>query len=146
MKRSTGLRNRILSGSSVKDALAGKVIKWYSGPEPATADSPLSGNTLLLTNTVNGDGTTGLTMAAVASGGQLTKNPSEVWEGEIIASGTATFFRMEGAADSGAASTTLERLQGSIGLAQSDLNTFSTSLLVGNTRRINTFVVSIPAG
>lgn len=145
MKRSTGLRNHLLAVGSLRSALDGCVINIYSGPEPATADAALSGNTLLCTITRDGDGVTGLTLAADAASGQITKNPLEVWEGSIVASGTATFFRQEYLSDAGAATTTAVRLQGSVDTVGADMNFSDTVFVVGDSRRINFYVASIPA-
>lgn len=145
MKRSTGFRNYLLATGSAKAALDGKVIKVYSGTAPATADDALGAAVLLCTISVDGTGT-GVTMAATASGGQLTKNSSEVWKGTIGTSGTASFFRMETAADAGVLSTTAVRLQGNIALDGADLNFASIDLVAGNERQINYFTVSISAG
>lgn len=146
MKRSTGLRNYMLAAGSLKAALDGKVIKIYGGAVPASADDAIGSATLLATVTESNDGSTGLTLAAAATGGLITKNTSEVWEGDILVSGTATFFRMETLADAGASSTTAVRAQGTIGLADADMLFSDTALVSGNVRRITSFVVSIPAG
>ena len=147
MKRSTGLRDYMLATGSFKGAIDGKVIKIYSGVEPATADAALDvSNVLLNTITLDGLGVTGLTLAATATGGQITKNTSEVWEGTNVATGTAAFFRMQTAADDGGASTSAVRLQGNVALAGADLNFSSVAFVTGDARRINYFVVSIPAG
>lgn len=146
MKRSTGLRNYMLSTGSFKGAMDGSVIKIYSGSQPLSADDPLSvGSVLLCTISVNGSGT-GLTMSPAAANGQLSKNTGEVWSGTVAANGTAAFFRMETTADDGTSSTTAIRLQGSIGLDGADLNFATVSLVIGNLRQINFFVVSIVAG
>lgn len=145
MKRSTALRNFMLADGSFRTAVDGLVIKLFSGPEPTSADAPLSGNTLLCTITVDGDGSTGLTLDTTATGGQIVKNPSEVWEGTVTTTGVATFFRMETLADSGASSTSAIRLQGTVGLIDQDLILSSTALVAGDLRRINFFVAAIPA-
>lgn len=146
MKRSTGLRNFMLSSGSLKQALDGKVIKIYSGPAPISADAALTAdNALLATVSVNGTGT-GITMAAAAENGTLSKNSSEVWSGQVAANGTASFFRMQTAADDGALSTTAVRIQGSIALDGADMNFATLTLISGNTRQINYFVISVSAG
>lgn len=145
MKRSTGLRNFMLSSGSLKQALDGKVIKIYSGPAPISADAALSAdNVLLATVSVSGTGA-GVTMAA-AENGTLSKNSSEVWSGQVAANGTASFFRMQTAADDGALSTTAARIQGSIALDGADMNFATLTLISGNTRQINYFVISVSAG
>ena len=145
MKRSTGLRNYMLASGSFKQALAGTVIRVYGGTAPASADDAIGAATLLCTISVDGDGT-GVTLDATASGGVITKNTSEVWAGDVTASGTATFFRMEFAADTGAFSTTAVRMQGTVGLVGADLNFSSVNLTLGDARRINYFAASISAG
>lgn len=144
MKRSTGFRNAMLSTGAIP-ALNGKVIKLYSGPVPASADEALPSTALLLATITVNDGGTGLTFATPA-GGQVTKSTSEVWSGTVTANGTASFFRMEDAADSGAASTTAVRIQGTIGLDGADMNFGTTALITGNLRQINVFVISVSAG
>ena len=145
MKRSTGLRNYMLASGSFKQALAGTVIRVYGGTAPASADDAVGAAPLLCTISVDGDDT-GVTLDATASGGVITKNTSEVWTGDVTASGTATFFRMEFAADTGAFSTTAVRMQGTVGLVGADLNFSSVNLTLGDARRINYFAASISAG
>ncbi len=144
MKRSTGFRNAMLSAGAIP-ALNGKVIKLYSGTVPASADEALSANAVLLATITVSDGGTGLTFATPA-GGQVTKNTSEVWSGTVVANGVASFFRMEDPADSGAASGTAIRIQGTIGLDGADMNFGTTALVTGNLRQINVFVISVSAG
>lgn len=144
MKRSTGLRNGLLTSGSFKSLIDGKVINIYSGAAPASADDAIGAAVLLCTISVDGSGT-GVTLATPASGGQVTKNPAEVWSGTILSSGTASFFRIQTAADDGSASATAVRLQGNIGLDGADLNFATLSLVTGNVRQINYFVASISA-
>lgn len=145
MKRSTGLRNHLLATGSFKSAVDGTVIKIYSGLEPATADAALSDNELLCVITKNGDGVTGLTLAVEAAGGQITKNTNEVWEGEIIANGRATFFRQEALNDPGGPSTTAIRLQGTVGTVLGDINFSDVDFVVGDSKRLNYYVAAMPA-
>ena len=145
MKRSTGLRNYMLATGSFKAAMDGKIIKVYAGTAPASADDAIGAATLLCTISVDGAGT-GVTMEAVPSSGTLSKNTSEIWTGDVVANGTATFFRMQTAADDGSFSTSAVRLQGTVGLVGADLNFSSVTLTIGDARRINYFVASISAG
>lgn len=145
MKRSTGLRNYVLDTGSMKSALDGKIITIYSGPIPASADDAIGSAIPLVVISVDGAGT-GVTMAPSASGGQLSKNPSEVWQGTILNSGTASFFRMQTAADGGGASTTAVRVQGVCALDGGDMNLSTLALVAGNIREIKYFTVSITAG
>ena len=145
MKRSTGLRNYMLASGSFKAALAGTVLRIYGGAAPASADESIGSAVLLCTISVDGDGT-GVTLDATASGGVIVKNPSEVWTGDVTTTGTASFFRMEFAADTGAFSTSAVRMQGTVGLVGADLNFSSINLGLGDARRINYFAASISAG
>lgn len=144
MKRSTGFRNATLSTGAIP-ALTGKVLKLFSGAIPASADDALAaGVTPLCVVSLNDTGN-GLSFSA-PTGGQVTKNTSEVWSGTITASGTATFFRMEDLTDAGAASTTNIRVQGTVAQDGADMNLGETALVAGNLRQIKFFVLTIPAG
>lgn len=92
-KYSNAWRNAVLDTGSTKDTFAGGMITLYSGVVPATPDSALSGNTALVKFSVDGDGSTGLTLAESAVDGVIVKNASESWSGTATATGTATFFR-----------------------------------------------------
>lgn len=144
MKRSTGLRDYMLATGSFKQAIDGSVIRIYAGTEPASADDAIAGAVLLAVISKDGSGA-GVSMSAVPASGVLTKNTSEVWIGDVVANGQAAFFRMEKPGDSSGVSTTAVRLQGSVGLINSDLNLSSLTMVVGDARRINNFVAAIPA-
>lgn len=143
-KISTGLANAMLSGSGLKTALSGMVLRIYSGTEPATANDAIGAATLLATITVNGDGTTPLTFEANAVDGVLAKNSGEVWEGTAVASGTATFCRLLLSADADGTSTTAVRLQGDVGLAGRVLNLTSTAISVSAVQRVGSYAVALP--
>jgi hypothetical protein len=64
----------------------GGFVRVYGGPEPANADTALSGNTLLATLGL------AATSAPAAVGGVITYNP--LTAGVAVAGGTATFFRV----------------------------------------------------
>lgn len=145
LKISTGLRNKMLDNNSLKATLAGGFVKIYSGTVPADADTAIAGgNTLLCTVSVNSTGT-GVTFATAASNGVLLKNASEVWSGVNAASGTATFYRHVTASDTGASSTTEARIQGTIGLAGTDMVLTSTTLSSGATQTLDYYAVNLPA-
>lgn len=146
MKRSTGIRNFMLSAGSFKVGMAGSIIKVYSGTVPATADAALSGDAvMLLAYTLNGTGGV-LSLEANAADGSIQKNAGEVWQGSIVASGTPTFFRMQLPADDGSASIALNRLQGTVALQDADMIVSSTTWTAGDERKLNYFVASIAAG
>lgn len=66
---------------------ASALLRIYSGTQPASADTALSGNTLLAELTMNA------TFAAGASSGVLTAN-AITQDSSADATGTATFFRL----------------------------------------------------
>lgn len=144
IKTSTGLRNKMLDTGSLKGRLALGFIKIYSGTEPTTADAAVTG-TLLCTISVSGGGT-GLSLDTTASAGVLAKSAA-VWSGAIVAAGIAGYYRFSAAGDTGAASATEERIQGSVGLAGADLNLSNTSLVINaatSAQTIDYYVVSLP--
>ena len=142
LKSSTGLRNKLLDTGSLKTTLALGSIKIYSGTPPASADDAIGGgNTLLCTITVN-SGATGLSMAAAAVNGVLSKLTTDVWSGVNAASGTASFYRHVAAGDTGASSTTEARLQGLVAVAGAELNLSSVNLTAGATQTIDYYSVA----
>lgn len=143
MKASTGLRNKLLDTGSLKSIFNLGFIKIYSGTVPADADAALGSATLLCTISVNSTGT-GTTMEASASDGTLEKNAGEIWSGVNAASGTASFYRHVAAGDTGAASTTEARIQGSVGTAGADMNLTSTSLVAAATQTLDYYSITLP--
>jgi hypothetical protein len=143
IKSSTGLRNGMLVIDSFKGLMDGSHLLIYAGTEPATADAAISGATLLCI--VSDDATgTGLTFAATASAGVLTKTVSQIWRGVNVATGTAAFFRIQGQSDDGSASTTNPRIQGNIALAGGDINLSSLSLVSAASQSIDNYTVALP--
>lgn len=144
MQISTGLRNALLGVSSLATALANSEIRIYAGTPPASANASIGSATLLCVITVGGTGT-GLTFETPAVDGVLVKNSAEVWEGENVASGVATFFRHVLQADDGSSSTTAVRIQGTVGLVGADLNLSSTNLTAAAMQSIDYYAVALPA-
>lgn len=141
-KFSTGLRNGALATGSVRAALNGGSIKYYTGSPPATADAAVTG-TLLTTLTVGASGT-GLTFAASAVDGVLPKEPTETWQGVNVATGTAGYARFVAAGDTGALSTTAPRIQMTVGVVGTDLLMANTLMTSGQTFTLNYFDVALP--
>lgn len=148
LRLSTGLRNSLAGTTGFAGTLATGVIDIYSGSQPLTADAAVTG-TLLGTVTLNsgaftpGSPTNGLTFAAAASG---AVSKSGVWSFVGVAAGTAGWFRFRGnAADAGALSTVLPRLDGSIATSGADLNLSNISIAVSTPVTIDTFVWTQPA-
>lgn len=142
-KTSTGLRNGMLAGSSLKEQLDGGFVKLYAGTVPATADDAIGSATLLCTISVDSTGT-GVNFAAAAVAGALSKSDTEVWSGVNTATGTATFFRHVAAADDGTLSTTAPRIQGAVATAGAELNLTSANLTTGATQTIDYYSAALP--
>lgn len=85
----------------------------------------------------------GLTFAAPVSG---VVSKSGVWSFNGVAVGTAGWFRfIASSADGGGASTTLERLDGSIAVSGADMNLSNIAITVGAPNTIDTFTYTAPA-
>ena len=143
LKTSTGLRNGVLSGGSLKSRLDGGRINIATCSPPATADDPVGGATLLCAITLNSTGA-GINFDAAAAGGVLQKAPGEVWSGANVTGGVAAWYRHVAAGDNGALSTTAPRVQGLVGVAGADLNLSSVSLIAGATQTIDYYSLAWP--
>lgn len=147
VRLSTQLRTNLAGSTGFAATFANGVIEIYSGTQPASADSAVTG-TLLGTVTLNsgafvpGVATNGLTFGAAANG---AVSKSGTWSFNGVAAGTAGWFRLKGnAADAGAISTTLPRLDGSIAVAGADLNLSNIVIAVGAPNTIDSFTFTIP--
>jgi len=144
LKLSTGLRNAMLDTASFKGNMDTCVMKLYGGTEPATADADATAATLLCTIYNGNDGSTTLTFAATAASGEITKTTAENWAGTNALSGTASFYRLELAADDQTLSTTQLRVQGSISTSGKELNLTSTVLTQNSVQNIDFYSVALP--
>lgn len=148
-KYSTGFKNAVLDTGSVKGTFDGGLIKLYSAPTsvPTSADDALPGDSVLLnTYTVNDDGATGLTLDTAAADGVIEKTASESWQGTAVANGTAAFFRYEQSGDAGAASTTAQRIQGTVGSGGADMFLASTTITSGQLYNLDYFSLTFFGG
>lgn len=155
VRYSTGLLNKLLGDSAVtagSNGLAGilkdGIIEIYSGSQPATADSAVTG-TLLATVTQNagaftpGVATNGLEFNA-PSGNTLTKASGETWQYTGVAAGTAGYFRFKGnAVDAGGSSTSLPRIDGSIGTISGDMILSTTTIVIGTPGTVDVFTITM---
>lgn len=135
-------------GGSLKDIFKDGVLRIYSGTQPTSADTAVSG-TLLIEVTVDagafahGNAAAGLEYGAAASGA-IAKD-SDTWQGLGLAAGTAGWFRFcANPTDNGALSSTLPRIDGSVGTSGSDLNMTNTSITVGSTYTIDAWTITLP--
>lgn len=143
-KLSTGLRNHLAVTGSLRSAFHGNCrLSVYGGSEVATADADATGATLLCV--ITGPAAVGLEFEATATTGVLSKLAAQTWSGTNVASGTATWFRLELLSDTRGASTTSPRIQGNIGTAVGDMVMLNAVLTSGNVKTINGAGFTIPA-
>lgn len=143
MMISTALAKALLDTGSLKSNLAGMRLKIYSGTPPATADSTLGAATLLCTITVDDDGTA-LSFNASAVANVIEKNADELWRGTNVASGIATFCRLELSSDTGNSSTTEIRIQGDVGVVGKFCNIRTVSLDSGAPQNVDSLSIAMP--
>ena len=110
--------------AEVKSVFDGGLIYVFAGPVPSSSDTALNmvdDHTELCVISV-GDTGTGITFAA-PSGGVLSKNPSEEWEGLVDFDGAEaaetslapTFYRLCTSGDNGRGAASNPRIQGGCG-------------------------------
>ncbi|MFK8398178.1 hypothetical protein M2D07_006665 [Pseudomonas sp. BGr12] len=132
---STGLRNGLAVVGSLRSLLANSEVRIYSGPVPATADAPIAGSNVLLVKIKPESG--GFNFDSVAVDGTVTKVPSDILQGDCLASGEATFYRHVLQSDTDAASSSAYRIQGTVGLVGTDMELNSTSLISGQPQKLD---------
>lgn len=142
IKASLGLRNKMLDTNSFDALMNLGFIRIFTGAGPASADDAATG-TLLVIISLNSTGT-GISFATTASAGTIQKAAAEVWSGVNAATGTAGYYRFVAPGDTGAASSTEARIQGTVGTAGADLNLSSVALISGATQTIDFFSVAFP--
>lgn len=111
---------------ALSDLLDSGYLRIYSGTQPATADTALSGNTLLAELRFNA------TSAPAASGGLLTFN-SITSDSSADATGTAAFFR---ALKSDGTTVVLD---GTVGTSSANMIIATTSISSGQTVSCSSF-------
>ena len=107
-------------------------LEIYTGTQPATPDTALSGNTLLAT----------LPLSATAFGASssATKTANAITSATAAATGTATFFRVY------KSDGTTAVIDGSVGTSGADLNLNTTSIVTGATVSVSSWTISDPSG
>ena len=149
----TVLRNaRILTADGFRDDLAvvieaGRITALVSDAAPqlgsAAEQVDLGGGWLLpgfIDAQVNGGG--GMQFA-FANEGTIMKDIDQSWLGNVIATGTPTYYRLCPMSDGNTASTTAVRVQGSVG-ATGDLKLGTTTLATGNPQSIDFYQLRLP--
>lgn len=144
---STGLRNAIMD-AGFKPSMDGGTMHFYSGTQPADADSAETGTLLLKVTEASGTHTPGIAtngldwLAAVAG---VAAKAAVVWSGAGTAANTAGWFRFYDVDVDTGVSTTAVRFDGSIGTSGADLNIGNTSIEISATTTVDTFSVTQPA-
>jgi hypothetical protein len=122
--------------NALKAALANGVIEIRTGAAPANADNAVTG-TLLGTVTLAsgaftpGTATNGINFDTTTTR-VLSKAAAEIWSFNAIATGTAGWARFKGnGVDAGGASTTLPRLDLTIGVSSGDMRLATVAIVSG---------------
>lgn len=139
-KFSTGLRVQQCFGGSLKSILDGSVLQLYGGSVPSGPDESVSGNDLLCEILADGNP---LTFESGSTVPLLTKNLSEIWQGDVQTAGVATFFRLVKPSDTGGLSTSEVRIQGTVGGPAADLTISNPGLAQGATQRVEFFAIEL---
>lgn len=142
IKISTGLVDAMMNDVGATAALnsADLELRIFSGPEPLNADAAITNETLLVAIQVNGGG--GMQFA-FAGEGTIMKDIDQSWLGNVVATGTPTYYRLCPMSDDNTASTTAVRVQGSVGTT-GDLKLGTTTLATGNPQSIDFYQLRLP--
>jgi len=144
-KYSTKLFNAMLG--AVDTQLTNGVIYLYTGAQPVDADSAVTGTLIGIATKdagafTPGAATNGLNFATAVLNA-MSKESAEVWKFTAIAAGTIGWFRFVGnATDSGASSTALPRIDGSVGITSGDARTSKVTYAIGETGTIDSFTIT----
>lgn len=105
------------------------LLRGYSGTQPATADTAISGNTLLFELTLNATAF-GAAVNGVATANAITADAS------ANATGTCTWFRV---LDSGGVDVTDNLWDGEVGVSGANLNLNTVSIVAGAQVSVSSF-------
>lgn len=121
--------------AAITTALSSGKLRIYSGTEPATADTALSGNTLLAELTFSATAFP----AATASGSDRVITANTITQDSAAdADGTATFFRALGS------NTTTVVYQGTVGTSGQQLNLNATNIVTGGVVSVSSLTITLP--
>lgn len=132
MQFSTGLINSILD-SGFDNAFSGPVMDIMTGPPPSDADSSSTGAVLC---------TISLPAPFLGAASNGAKSLTGAWSGNVGATGEAGWFRIRNNSDAGSGSTTLPRIDGTLGESVGDIILSDTSLVAFDTVDINSFSIA----
>ena len=119
MLLSTGIIDDVMD-TGWNTVFTNPIMELRDGTPPASADAAETGN-LLATVTLPTSGYFG-----AASNG--IKQGAGSWNGTVSAGGTPTWFRIKNTADGGGSSSTLPRIDGTVGASGSDADLIITTL------------------
>ena len=132
--------------NGLRGLLKNGVIRVYSGAQPASPNDAPTG-TLLGSVTkdgaafVEGVATNGLTLGAPV--GRTVSKSTDVWKFTGVAAGTMGWFRFQAnAVDDDSSSTTLVRVDGSVGITSGDMRVTSVTSAIGSVATVDTFVIT----
>lgn len=150
IKTSDGFEYHINVSGSTLDAFDtagyGLLLKVYGGPVPSSPNDALGAATLLVVYSLEGAGS-GLSLEAHATDKRTLIKPSgATWQGTAVATGLATFYRLvRHSGDDGTASTTQQRIQGSVGNRPTDdLYLSNPQITAGETRVLSAYALTRP--
>lgn len=135
------LQGQLLGSGGFKETMDGSEFRLYAGLVPGNAGDSIGAATLLCTIK---NGASGVTFDGTTPG-VLLKPAAETWSGTNVASGTPSFYRLVKPEDTGAASTSAVRVQGSVGVVGADLNISAGTLVAGAPQSISYYAVSLLA-
>jgi hypothetical protein len=147
---STGLRQAMLNATGFKAGLANGCLFLYTGSQPASADAAVTGSlavkvTLASGAFVFGTATNGINFDAPVAG-VINKAAAETWSGVGLINDTIGWFRFcANPADVFGVSTTLLRMDGSVGVGGADLNLGTVAARIGAPLTIDTFQWTMPS-
>ena len=127
--------------SSFQAQFKDSFIEIYTGTQPSSADDAPTGTLLV---TIYSDGSSAGLEFGDSSSGTIGIKSGETWTGTAVNTGTAGWFRLKQAGDSGASSTTDSRMDGAVATSGAELNMSSTSITTGAIQAISTFTVTFP--
>jgi hypothetical protein len=145
-KYSTKVFNTLLG--SIDTLFDQGVVLLYTGAQPTDPDSAATG-TLIGTVTLDagaftpGVSTNGLNFATPVLN-VMGKESAETWKFTAVAAGTIGYGRLVGnAVDAGGSSTTLPRIDFSVGITTGDARTSKVTYAIGETGTIDSFNITL---
>lgn len=138
---STGLAAAIAGTDSLLSAMNNGVIVFYSGAVPASADASVGSATQIGQVLLNGTDP----LELMHDGTMVRKPNGVVWECTPLATGAASFYRHVLDTDTGEASTTEKRIQGTVGLTNAaNMTLADINFTSGVAKQLATYSVRMP--